>query len=468
MRIIHYLSLIPLCVCAATFAEPNTEPLPENLVVITGQLEPNDYTSFLAEAPYADSLYIDADSAIAIDVSQNISKAGSPVIVIPNQTKTASSFALLSTPPEYDINLNNTYSDTLTTASPESYYLFTITAATKFTALLNHQSSTNSNIDIRLYKENPLTMLYESVSGSFYAGSSNEQLSEMATPGNYLLAAYAVGPITGGSILIRIQTSTGADSNEPDDNFWQAKPLAANVGFSGNLDWENDVDFHTFTLSSATTINYSLTGGNNYEARLYWSTGALAFTLPSDVIAPLTLPAGTYYWAISSPTGAGTPSAPYTFSAYRDIASIVVDYDSDEGNYRRNWGAGNYFALSNLASFTGYAYDADGQPAAGAYIRLTNEGSVVGLQTSATVKTDSAGYFSVAISSPSGAGAHSFTGACLRYYYDVHTVKIQRYYGGSIVENIGLIAINEGSSQILIYNSQVLLNDVAYNIYIGC
>lgn len=84
------------------------------------------------------------------------------------------------------------------------------------------------------------------------------------------------------------------------------------------------------------------------------------------------------------------------------------------------------------------------------------------------MKTDSLGYFSAVISSPTGAGANTFTGACLRYYYDIHTVKIQQYYGGDIVENIGVIAINNGSSQLLMFNSQVLLNDIAYNIYIGC
>src|SRR5690606_30348773 len=107
-------------------------------------------------------------------------------------------------------------------------------------------------------------------------------------------------------------------------------------------------------------------------------------------------------------------------------------------------------------------------PAAGAYIRFINEGSIVGLQTTTTVKTDAQGYFSATITSPSGAGANSFAGACLRYYYDVHTVKIQRYYGGITADNIASIVVNEGVNQIFISNSQILLNDVAYNVYIGC
>lgn len=323
-------------------------------------------------------------------------------------------------------------------------------------------------IDLRLYRQDPTTLIYNLVAGSYYAGASPEQLSHVATPGSYILEATAVGTVSGGSINIKAQTNTGYDSNEGDDNFWQAKPLGAAVGLSGNLDHAYDRDVHTFTLSAATTINYSLTGGNNYEAKLYYSNGSLAFTLPSNVIASLPLPAGTYYWAINSPTGAGIVSSPYTFSAFRDIDKIVVDYDSDEGNYRRNWGMGNYWTLSNTASFTGYAYDASGAPAAGSYIKFTNEGSVVGLQATTTIKTDSTGYFSASISSPSGAGAHSFTGACLIYYYDVHTMKIQRYYGGTIAYNIGTIAIKEGLNQVLMFNSQVLLNDVAYNIYIGC
>lgn len=435
----------------------------DEIHTITGQLEPDYQTSLLAEPYPADSLYIDSDSTI--DLTENVTQKDLISQSIPTKTKAAGSAATLFSPPQYNISVDTNYSDVLTTASPESYYLFTVSSTVKLTALMVHSATTNSNIDIRLYRQDPSTSSYNLVAESHYAGASSEQLSEIATPGAYLLEAYAVEPVSGGSISFIVQTSTGYDGNEGDDNFWQAKPLGATVGVSGNLDNASDQDFHTFTLSTATTINYSLTGGGSYEARLYYDTGALAFTLPNDVIASLPIPAGTYYWAISSPTGA---TAPYTFSAFRDIAKIVVDYDSDEGNYRRNWGVGNYFTLSNMASFTGYAYDADDSPAAGAYIRFTNEGSIVGLQAVTTVKTDASGHFSATVSSPSGAGAHTFTGACLQYYFDVHTMKIQRYYGGAIAHNIATIAVNQGLNQLLMFNSQILLNDVAYEIYLGC
>lgn len=433
---------------------------------INGQLEPNYQTTSLTEVFPAD--YISINPNAAIDLSGDARKTIDIGGLTGGKARKAGAVTTLSTPPLYNINVNTTYTDVLTTASPASQYRFTISSTVKVTGLLGHNATTNSNIDLRLYRQDPTTSLYNLVAGSYYAGASAEQLSHIATSGTYILEAVAVGAVSGGSINIKVQTNTGYDSNEGDDNFWQAKPLGATVGVSGNLDHAYDRDFHTFTLSTATTINYSLTDGNNYEAKLYYDNGSLAFTLSSNVIASLSLPAGTYYWAINSPTGAGLVSAPYTFSAFRDVASIVVDYNSDEGNYRRDWGVGNYWSLSNTASFTGYAYDASGAPAAGSYIKFTNEGSVVGLQATTTIKTDSTGFFSATVSSPSGAGAHSFTGACLRYYYDVHTMKIQRYYGGTIAHNIGTIAIKEGLNQILMFNSQVLLNDIAYNIYIGC
>lgn len=356
----------------------------------------------------------------------------------------------------------------LTTAAPESWYLFSVSSTVKLTAILVHGAPTNSNIDILLYKKNVSTGIYDPVAVSQYGGANNELLGYVATSGDYLLSAYAVGTVTGGSFSFRIQTSTGYDSNEADDNFWQAKPISSIGGLTGNLDNPYDRDFHTFTIASSTVINYNLTGGNSYVANLYYSTGALAYTLSSNTIATLTLPAGTYYWEIA-PSSSGQTTTPYVFSAYRDVSRIVAAFNSDEGNYRRNWGAGNYFALSNSATFIGYAYDANGAPAAGAYIKFTNEGSVVGLQTTTTVKTDATGYFSATITSPSGAGAHSYSGACLIYYYDVHNVKVQGFYGGAVVRNLDTVSITESSTiQIDYYNSQVPLNDVAYNIYTGC
>lgn len=438
----------------------------ESIATATAQLEPNYQTSFLAESFPGDFKYVTSD-AIA-ELSPGGAKSAKAKSSVANKATSGVAAATLSAPPVYGININTTYTDTLTTASPESQYLFTIATATKFAAVVNQQLTTNSNIDIKLYRKNPTTLVYNQVSGSYYGGSSNEQLSEVATPGTYLLAAYAVGPITGGGISIRIQTSTGADSNEPDDNIWQAQLRPSLGGVAGNLDYANDKDFHKLTLATATSINYSLTDGNNYEAKLYYANGQLAYTLPSNVIATLPLPAGTYYWGINSPTGAGIVSSPYTFSAFRDIASITLNYNSDEGTARRDWGAGNYLALSNSSTVTGYAYDASGSPVAGAYLRFTNEGSISGLKTTVIVKTNAQGFYNATIASPSGFGAHSFMGACLKYYYDVHTLTIERYYGGTSGLSIGSVTLIEGQSQSVITNSKLLLNDIAYNIYMGC
>ena len=366
------------------------------------------------------------------------------------------------------ISLNTTYSATLNNTYNEIYATFTVTTATKFTSLLKQMSASNSNVDIYLYKAPTGSSSYTLVSQSSMLGASDEQLSEIATPGNYLLDIVAVGSVTGGSIQFGSFTSTGADSNEPDDNFWQAKSRAATFGLGGNLDNSADKDFNVFTLSSSDSINYRVVGGD-YQAVLYSSsTLAPIFTLPNNTIGRLSVPAGTYYWAVKSPSSSYSSTAPYTFSAYHNVNNVTFNFGSDEGiTTRVDWGSGLAFAFKTTASITGYAYDSNNVPARGAALKFTLTGSV-GTSTVATTTTDATGFYSVTVSSPSGAGAHMFTGACNYYYYDIHNLTIQSDFGSSAAENVSSIKLIEGSTQTTVTGSQVPLNDVAYYVYKGC
>ncbi len=377
------------------------------------------------------------------------------------------SAAAASSPPVYSISLNSSYSDVLTTAVPEKWYVFTVSSATKFTTLLQHAAPTNSNIDIELYRMPTGTSSYSFAAGSYYAGASPEQLSEMAVPGSYLLMVRAIGAVSGGGFSFGSFSSTGADSNEPDDNLWQAKVQAPTASTTGNLDTGSDQDFRKITLASADFINYKIVGGN-YQAQLFYSSGASALVLPNNTIGRLNLPAGTYYWGIKSPTGTGGSGVPYTLSAYHNINSVTFNFTSDEGYTGRvNWGAGNYFALRNSAGVSGYAYDSSGAPVPGATLRFTLVGSVGAGQTVVTATTNASGFYSTTITSPSGAGARTFNGACNKYYYDIHTLKVQREFGAT-VEDLSSITLIDGASQVNQSGSQVLLNDIAYYIYIGC
>lgn len=357
--------------------------------------------------------------------------------------------------------LNNTYNEIRAT--------FTVAVGTKFTGWLKHMSTSNSDVDIRLYRAPVGSSTYSFVSQSAWSGAVAEQLSEISQPGTYMLDVIAIGSVVGGSVQYGCFTSTGADSNEPDDNFWQAKSRSATFGVSGNLDNSIDKDFSVFTLTSAENINYRIVGGN-YQATLYSSTSfAPLFVLPNNTIGRLSVPAGTYYWAINSPTSSFSSSVPYKFSAYHNVNNVTFNFVSDEGIAGRvNWGAGLNFAFKNTATISGYAYDSNNIPARGAALKFTLAGSV-GTSTVATATTDSTGYYSTTISSPSGAGANMFNGACNFYYYDVHTLKIQSDYGSGVTpENVISIKLIEGSTQTTIMGTDVLLNDVAYYVYHGC
>lgn len=233
--------------------------------------------------------------------------------------------AAASSPPVYSISLNSSYSDALTTAVPEKWYVFTVSSATKFTTLLQHSASTNSNIDIELYRMPTGATSYSFAAGSYYAGASPEQLSEMAVPGSYLIMVRAIGSVSGGGFSFGNFSSTGADTNEPDDNLWQAKVQAPTANTTGNLDTGSDQDYRKVTLASADFINYKIVGGN-YQAQLFYSNGSSALVLPNNTIGRLNLPAGTYYWGIKSPTGTGGSGVPYTLSAYHNINSVTFSF----------------------------------------------------------------------------------------------------------------------------------------------
>ncbi len=433
----------------------------EPITTSAAQIEPN-YEAPLVVPLVDDFVYVDPNSIV--DISQagkNKTKANKTSA---NQLKGA--VTTLTSPPVYSISLNNTYSDSVTTAVPEKWYVFNVTTATKITTLLQHQLATNSNIDIKLYRQPTGTSSYTLVAGSYMAGASAEQLSDVAVPGSYLLMVQSVGTIVGGSYLFGNFSSSGADANEPDDNFWQAKIMSSTLGIiSGNLDTGTDKDFHRITLSAADTISYRITGGD-YHAELFYANGTSAFVLPNNTFANLTLPAGTYYWAIKSPTNTASASVPYQFSSSHALNRITFNFGSDEGYTARvDYGQGNFFAFKSTAALSGYAYDASNNPVAGAVIEFRIIGSISGLNSSAFATTDAAGYYSVSLPSPSGAGAHSFNGACLIYNYDVHTLQIRNNNGNG---NINPIRVIESTGQFDIINSQMFLNDIAYYTYTGC
>lgn len=369
---------------------------------------------------------------------------------------------------QFNASINTTYGFTLNSTYPEIYAFFSVTSATKITSFLTQMATTNSNVDIFLYRKIPGTSSYTPIYQSSMPGASNEQLSALAaSAGDYMLSIVSVGTVAGGSVQFGNYTSSGADSNEPDDNFWSAKSSAATFGVSGNLDNSRDVDVSVFTLSAAESINYRIIGGN-YHAVLYSSTTlAPVLTLPNNTIGRVAVPAGTYYWGVKSPTGSFGSAVPYTFSAYRKINNVTFNFVSDEGVVGRvDWGAGKNFAFKSTATISGYAYDANNMPARGAALRLTILGST-GVTSIAYATTNAQGYYSAGISSPNGAGAKMFNGACNFYYYDIHNVVIQNDFG-STVENISSIKLIEGATQTTITGTQVPLNDVAYYVYKGC
>jgi len=417
-----------------------------------------------------DNIHTAPDESIDAPYGMNITEAASNFSTTltldtnsEQQDSGVSTFAIGDPGIVWNIATNTNYNNSFDSQTTNHYYQFEITEPTKITGRAWNLPST-SNLDIALLKQDEVTTVWNYIASSQMPSASEEQLSYIVQPGLYLFEVARISSLDVNPYSFNIVTTATYDTNEPDDNFWQARTQSSFETVSGTLDNNYDKDFIYFTNDSLQTINYSIIGGD-YIATLYQANGTVAYTLPSNTLARLNVPAGSYYWAISSPSNSVNGNTTYSFGQQPDIAEITFTLQPENQGYTRrvNWGSGVYFALTEMADVWGTAYDVNGNPIADATLEFVIESSVTSdYNYSFYTTTDSNGNYQKTIASPPGLGEHIRYGAALIYHYDVHPMHINFVNLTTDTYSINKIVEIDDVSQVDTYGGTVMLNDVAY------
>lgn len=366
--------------------------------------------------------------------------------------------------PGWNIILNNLYNNTFIPGTTNHYYLFQTTASTKLTARVWNIPAID-NYDIALYFRPDAASVWSRVATSEHPSATEEQLSFVSQPGEYMFEVADIPETSTANYNFIVTTTDNFDANEHDDNFWQARIQTQYETVQGTIDNNFDKDFIQFNVNQTETVTFSIIGGD-YTARLYFDNGTEAFLINSNSLARLTLPAGVYFWEISSPSESVNPATTYEFGQRKDINRITLNFASDEqaGYSRRvDWGEGTFFPFRLNATVSGTAMDEFGNPIADTRLLFEVESSINGVQSLAGIATtDSNGNYSIDISSPVGAGEFTRPGGALTYVYDVHRMNISEVNELNQIGNIPTITQIDDVSQINSFGSFINLNDVAY------
>lgn len=372
-------------------------------------------------------------------------------------------FAIGDNGSAWNINTNINYNNAFDSTTTNHYYQFEIEQPSKITGRAWNLPST-SNLDIALWHLDTETNLWNLIALSQLGYVSEEQLSAIAEPGSYMFEVARITSLDVNPYNFTITTTNLAvDSNEPNDNFWQSTIMESFSNITATLDNDYDKDYFFFTTANEISINYRLTGGD-FTATLYYDNGTPAFTLPNNTLQRITLPAGSYFWSISSPSNDVSSGKSYTFEQLPHIHELTFTLQTDPTYTRRvDYGRGKHFHIYDDADVWGTAYDANGDPIANATIRFTAKSSVTSASDiTTTTTTDSQGNYSFIMYSPSGAAQYTRQGAGLLYHYDLHPVVIQsvdQINGAYLVTRIVEI---DDVSQVTSLNGYIILNDVAY------
>lgn len=296
-----------------------------------------------------------------------------------------------------------------------------------------------------------------------------EQLSYVANSGKYLFEVAMNGTLSTNLYSFNISTQSTYDSQEADDNYWQARFQRKYQPVVGTLDNNYDKDFIKFFTSTKQKKSFSIIGGD-YIASLHSANGDLAYTLPSKTLAELEIPAGTWYWVISSPSNRVNPNKNYIFNQQGELSKLKITFKSDSQrtySQRINWGSGTYFPIYKKGIISGTALDDIGNPVAYTKIKIFIESSLNNDAANKTyfVNTNAEGKFSQEIRSPSGVGANIRNGAKFYYHYDVHKVEISTFDSKGKQRPIESIIEIDDLGEYESYNSTIYLNDVSYYTY---
>ncbi|RKH69508.1 carboxypeptidase regulatory-like domain-containing protein [Corallococcus interemptor] len=330
------------------------------------------------------------------------------------------------------LDLNTQWSDTLDAQNAQGWYYVYVPANGKVTAFLQTVGNTSIDYDLYLYKFNPVDGTLTPQAQSFYAPAHYEQVSTTAAAGDYyfvMVHAYQgadpVNPYT-----LAVMYSNTPDSDEPDDNPWQARSLSTAVSVTRTLDNAFDEDWRVLTVAQQNTFAFSLNTAatGTYQVQIFSNPhGTPAATVSKNTQSNYQLPAGTWYVRVLS-LDTVTPGTPYTLrigAAASAITLTSVDTNGGYGGYL-DYGAGNAWRVYRTATVNGRVVDKFGNGVPNAPVTVVvYTPSTYQSQSQASGVSGADGFFSVYVNLPAAAGRYSYDNWVSMHYFDLASVSIQ-------------------------------------------
>lgn len=365
----------------------------------------------------------------------------------------------------WNINPNVNYNNAFDSATTNHYYQFSIAQPMKITGRAWNLPST-SNLDIALWHQPEGATTWDLLTFSQVAYANEEQLSAVAEPGLYMFEVARITSLDVNPYNFNVTTTNLAvDSNEPNDNFWEATILDSYSSITATLDNDYDKDFYFFTTDNPITVHYSIQGGD-FTATLYTATGTAIYNLPTNSTQGLNLPAGSYFWSIQSPSHDVSSGKSYTFGQRAAVDELQLNFISDEQtgySQRVSWGQGYHFVIHEDAQIWGTALDANGDPIAFAQLQIIIESSVSAANNLVFyTTTDANGEYHKIIISPLGRGQYTRSGAALLYHFDLHKMHINYLNINNSGYEVAKIIQIDDDDEATSLNGYIELNDVAY------
>ncbi|QRK11770.1 hypothetical protein JQX13_17925 [Archangium violaceum] len=325
------------------------------------------------------------------------------------------------------LNLNSQWSDTLDVQDEQDWYYVHVPNGGKVTAFLSTVNDASLDYDLYAYRYNPVDGTLTPQSQSFYGPTHYEQVSATATAGEYLFfmahAYQGADPVNPYTLVVLY--SNAPDTDEPDDNPWQAKDVTAGLNATTRtLDNAFDEDWAVLNVSLQNTYTFSLNtaAAGNYQLQIFGANpgGAPAAVVNKNTTASYSLPPGTWYVRVLS-LDTVEPGTNYTVRAGVAAASVVVSkVDSSTDGAFVNYGYGSAWRVRYNAIFIGSVTDMYGLPLPNAPIDITvNTPETITATTTVSGVSDANGQFNITVTLPPAWGRRTYQLYDFKHYYDL-------------------------------------------------
>ncbi|MCR6112154.1 Ig-like domain-containing protein [Bacillus sp. A301a_S52] len=326
----------------------------------------------------------------------------------------------------YSIDIDGVYQDVLTEEGQTKWYLFENIEPGKLTVFLQTVNSENIDYDLHLFKLNEDTMTLENQLSSTYGPGMNEQLAQISDGGIYFVAVSSwEGYDENTPFYFTVLHSSDYDSQEPDDNIWQATLYNNEIQVNGTVDNEFDLDWKMLSLDEEKILNTRLAhnADASYQLDIFdMNLNLLASFSDNQSYNNYVFPEGDYFIRVASTSSYDAMEA-YNLSMTEagppPSRVNVTRIDSDGGVQGYiDYGYGNFWRIRSNITIHGQLLDNNGNPVANAPVEFTVIREINNTPISGASTTDSDGNFSVNINNigPAAGYLSYYTGYRIHYF----------------------------------------------------